>query len=316
METKEQYSSSLVKSGVRLSLAHWISAKLKDIPIKGAGWLRARLPYFIAPIPKGRILLLLKNRLKLIVDPFKDKGLESSLYYHGEYEDGIISIISLCLKDGKSLIDIGGNIGLISLAVSKTCNQSEVYCFEPEPDTFQILLDNIALNNNTRIHPYNIALGAEESNGIIYSKLNISRGSASLIGEPDDKNKGKKIEIQTLDNFISTNDVNSIGMIKIDVEGWENEVIQGAKDLLSGENAPALCVEHNSLQIMKDSDSKRLFSQILKINKYQGYKLPKGKHRLLKLIPVTNVEMLPVNDNVFYFLPAHIDKLSKTLFEN
>lgn len=135
-----------------------------------------------------------------------------------------------------------------------------------------------------------------------------------MIGESNSQNDGIAIEIKSFDDFISEHKIKGIGLIKIDVEGWEYEVIQGAQNLLRSA-APALCVEHNSLQLMKGGDSTTLFNLILKMNKYQAFKLLKGKHILSKLIPIKNTNHLPINDNVFYFLPKHIDKLPKSLFK-
>jgi len=119
------------------------------------------------------------------------------------------------LRKGDIFIDVGANIGLMSIFASKVLgNKGLVYSFEPEPGTFSILKKNIEINLIRNIRIYNIGLGEKRNKSRIYTNPYAGRGSASLI-KPLNQNNSKRYEIQieTLDNFILEHDVTDVKML-------------------------------------------------------------------------------------------------------
>jgi len=77
-----------------------------------------------------------------------------------------------CLRKGNIFIDVGANIGLMSIFASKIVGSNGIiYAFEPEPETFVILRKNIEINKINNIQAYNIELGESEYNSIIFTNL-------------------------------------------------------------------------------------------------------------------------------------------------
>lgn len=298
-----------VGSEFLILVAHNISQFLTMHPFKGSGRLKGLVPLFV-PAPDGPTIVHTNFGFEILVDPVFDKGLEGSIYYHGTYEAGTLNVIKGCLRKGDSFIDIGSNIGLMSLFASQLIGENgTVYSFEPEPETFGILKKNIEINKRNNILTFDTAIGSETNTATIYSGTRGSRGSASLI-KPDEKNSsGKEVQVQTLDEFIAANTISNIRMIKIDVEGWELEVLKGARQLLGNPNAPIVSIEYSGLHPVQNGQLLEVYKYILSVNDYGVYKLEKGKEIVSKLIKIEDVSDLPYHDNLFCFLPSHLKSI-------
>lgn len=269
----------------------------------------------LLPAPKGPTICHIKYGFNIIVDPVTDKGVERKIYFRSIYEEGTIALMKKILKNGDTFIDVGCNIGLMSLAASQFVGKNgAVYAFEPHPDTFSILQDNIELNNSKNIFSYNIALGAKEEKALIYSNMQVNRGSASLIKTFQNQCEGKEVVIMSLDDFIIEKGIKNIRMLKVDVEGWELEVFKGASQLLSGENAPIVCFEYSSGHALQNGQLLDLYKYIQSVNDYKVYKLEKGKEIPSKLMRITHFEDLPQHDNLFCFPSGQLENIQRNIF--
>ncbi len=269
----------------------------------------------LLPAPKGPTICHIKYGFNIIVDPVTDKGVERKIYFRSIYEEGTIALMKRILKDGDTFVDIGSNIGLMSLAASKFVGENGVvYAFEPHPDTFSILQDNIELNNSKNIFSYNIALGAKEEKALIYSNMKVNRGSASLIKTSHNQSEGKDVAIKSLDDFIIEKGIKNIRMVKVDVEGWELEVFKGARQLLGGENAPIVCFEYSNGHALQNGQLSDLYKFIQSVNDYKLYRLEKGKEISSKLMRIACTEDLPEHDNLFCFPSEQLKKIQRNIF--
>lgn len=168
----------------------------------------------------------------------KDEYVGRSVHHYGEYNpDETEFIISLALEaeekrqDDILVLDIGANIGCISQALE--CEGFNVVAFEPQPEVFNLLRKNMTGE------AHNIALGSTEGVGVMpkirYDDKNnvggMSIGSAGVLGTIS-------VPIKTLDSF----EFDSVGVIKIDVEGFEEEVLRGAVNTIK-RHKPILYIE-------------------------------------------------------------------------
>jgi len=128
---------------------------------------------------------------------------------------------------GKVVIDAGANMGVFSLYAAKL-GAKKVYAFEPVTGTFDILKKNIEQNNmQDIIIPVNMALGDRKGEGeISFSESGDDR--ASFVLSQENRNK-QKIQITTIDEFFKTE---RIDFLKIDVEGYEENVLLGGKQMI------------------------------------------------------------------------------------
>ncbi|MFX1569958.1 MAG: FkbM family methyltransferase, partial [Promethearchaeota archaeon] len=296
------------------SLAHQINYFLLLNSFKGSEYFRKLISRIIIPAsPKKTIICPTIYDFSLIAYLRNNNIIEHQVYRFGTYEAGVINVLKNFLVPGDIFIDIGSNIGMISLAASKYVgNKGLVYSFEPEPTIYNHFLRNIKLNSIRNIQTFNYALGSKRENLKIYYHRDF--GNATFLKYDIYKSTEKETLIEPLDDVITTKNIKEIKMIKIDVEGWELEVLLGAKNLLKSKNAPILCLELSSTIILRDGKPSDIIDFILSSNNYKMYKLIKGKYFISDLIEINDCKDLPAeNDNYFFFLPSHIRNFRRML---
>ena len=119
------------------------------------------------------------------------------------------------------VIDVGAHIGLFVLYASQFCKNGKIFCFEPIKENYNLLLDNISLNNIKNIFPYNIAVTKKTSIAKIF--LNEDESGHSMYV----KNKNfVEINSKSLFDIFTENDIKECDFLKIDCEGAEYEIIE------------------------------------------------------------------------------------------
>ncbi|MEW5676306.1 FkbM family methyltransferase [Flavobacterium enshiense] len=188
-----------------------------------------------------RILYPINKTLQIYL--YKDSIL-SRFIYKGNFEEQELKCMLSNINEGDTFIDIGANIGLFSLlAAEKVGASGKVISFEPFPNTFKRLTDNIELNKLKNIDARNIGLSdKEDSLTFYYSDTGFDAWNS--FAPTNDKRLRKEISIgvSTLDNELESVDKSKVKFVKIDVEGWEKFVIQGGKQFFS-EYSPIVMVE-------------------------------------------------------------------------
>lgn len=171
----------------------------------------------------------------------------SRLIYDG-FETDEIDFLNGFLAAGDCFVDIGANVGLFSLyAAKKVGPAGTVISFEPSKVTYDRLLENIQLNNFNNVKPFKLGLSDKEA----VLELNISENGFeawnTFIQSADSKfSRKEEVLVKPFDKFLEENniDIDKIALIKLDVEGFEINVLKGASKLLSRENAPVFMVEY------------------------------------------------------------------------
>jgi FkbM family methyltransferase len=163
----------------------------------------------------------------------------------------------------KTIIDIGANIGNHSLFFSEFLEYDEIICFEPFEKNVELLKLNL-IGKNCRIMDY--ALSDSESEKILYNSQSNNFGGFSLHSYDGSKGENKsfivkdKVVTKTLDSLNLTN----VTMIKIDVEGHENSVLNGGIETIK-KNSPIIFIENLSSgypHLFDDSQFDEFFEKI------------------------------------------------------
>lgn len=296
-----------------LHIGHKMKLWLKDKPpFLGRGVLLNLADKMIGK-PVEPIIVKTLYGFKMQIDPVNDKGVERSIFYTGTYEAGVLRIFDKILKPGDKVLDVGANIGLMTLfAANRIGSNGEVHSFEPEPDTFTILSKNVLLNKKRNIRLNNVALGAEEKEGIIYPNFDVNRGASSIVKK--DTTVGKPIKIVTLDQYLQQKNLSKISLIKIDIEGYELEMLKGGENLLKSEDAPIICIEY-SQDVEHVKEVGDVYDYLKNINNYRFFKFTQWKGDICNLIEVHSKNEMPKHDNVFCFLPNQLSHIDKSIFE-
>ncbi len=277
---------------------HKFISKLVDLNLPGLNRFAVFLSKLLIPKAPGEAFVFETiHGIKLIIDPSKDKGIEKCLYEFGSYEKGIINIIKKNLKTGQIFVDIGANIGLMSCYASNIVGENgKVLAFEANSKTSKILEKNCVLNNSKNVEIFTLGLGEKKSSALFYENWDVNRGGASFLKQSDEI--GTEVEIDTIDNLLSEQ---KIDMVKIDVEGFELNVLKGGINVLK-KNHPIFIIEVSSNREKTIGVApSEIYHFINSIGNYKIFKLAGTKERISKLIEIKTENDLPNHDNLICF---------------
>lgn len=172
-------------------------------------------------------------------------------------ESGEANVIKLLNKLDKGFVlDIGANVGSYSKIILEKTHHN-IIAFEPLSEAYSSLLALESKFSN-RIITENFGIGdANSTSTIYYSKDALSHASFSKeVQEISYLQKDSKIEarleIKTLDSYLLEKPLNlEIALLKIDVEGYEEEVLKGASDILMNHKPQMIQIEYNLHQLFK-----------------------------------------------------------------
>jgi FkbM family methyltransferase len=139
-------------------------------------------------------------------------------------------------------LDIGAFIGTHSLTFSEKADR--VYAFEPHPLAYDNLCTNLLLNNNLKVIPIQCALGNEDGETPldIQSPEHLNAATGTTVGTGS-----HKTAIRKLDSL----GFSTVQFMKIDVEGYELEVLKGAEKTI-GKDHPVIYIECHTEQLVKE----------------------------------------------------------------
>ena len=152
------------------------------------------------------------------------------------------NLIKNYLLDGDTVVDVGANIGIYSLWMSKYAGTSgKVFAFEPDSSNYFKLTKNINLNN-LELHITPIQKAAGNVNG----KISFTTG---LDGEnhieKNNLHNVVKVKCVKLDDFFSENRIDHISYMKVDVEGFELDVLKGSVKYITERKIEIIQIEIN-----------------------------------------------------------------------
>ncbi len=173
--------------------------------------------------------------------------------YFGFKDKARIKLYSL-VKKNDVIFDVGANIGETTLNFAKkTGENGKIHSFEPDPINYISVEKNIRINdfNNILLNPF--GLGNEEGKFKIYTVDENNRGMNRIVNSTDNISNHREITITRIDDYVKNNNIKTINLIKIDVEGFEFNVLKGALEVLNKFH-PILFIELDN-QNLKDQGS-------------------------------------------------------------
>jgi FkbM family methyltransferase len=142
------------------------------------------------------------------------------------------------ITDAMTVFDVGANVGQSAKTYRRLYPQAEIWSFEPFPATYKTLRGSLS---DERFHPMALAL----SDQISKAELNVGAVSItnSLLRRESDTGKTIDIQTDTVDHFCSEHGISNIDILKVDVEGAEDRVFKGAKEMFSRGSVRSVFVE-------------------------------------------------------------------------
>lgn len=160
-----------------------------------------------------------------------DDTIGRALDIYGEFAESENRLMASLLRPGDRVIDVGCNVGTVSLALAaRVGKDGEVLAFDPQRLVFQAFCASVALNGLTQVRAWHAAVGAGP--GCVRMPLADPRkpfnfGAARVAGDGD-AGPGEEVPRLTLDSLA----LPYCHLVKIDVEGMDFEVLQGADGLV------------------------------------------------------------------------------------
>lgn len=179
----------------------------------------------------GNLLLIPVNNYLMYIRK-DDVGLSRQLLLRGKRETLATEYFLSDMEDGMTFLEIGANLGYYTIMELVNCKNSKVIAFEPNPDNFEVLEKNLVVNKvQHRVKLYNKAISNSKGKSTFYITEHSNAGSFVR-----QENYVEKIEVDTvkLDDVITE----KVDYLRMDTEGYEYHILQGAKKLLKSKYAP------------------------------------------------------------------------------
>ena len=211
------------------------------LELQGAS-LRSKLAKAIDyPGVHGRARTLLDG-VEITVDPGEVVG--RSLLFGLPFEAGELRVFSTLLSPGNVFLDVGANCGMYSIIANNRLGPGgRIFAFEPNPTVRELLTANLRKRDQG---PAITILSTAIGNSVGEVTFSCSDDSAySGLGHTGRSEVAATIRVasSTLDHFVREQALPRVDVMKVDVEGFEAEVLSGGSALLSAPNAPAIMIE-------------------------------------------------------------------------
>ena len=196
---------------------------------RGQIWWRRLVPplYFYK---QGSIRIAERDKLIYRLDI--SRLLDHSIYFC-KVKDSAWDTLFTYLKRDFVVLDIGANIGFLTINFARACPEGFVFSFEPDSQNFSDLQNNIRLNNFNNIRAFQKALGEKHGNAVLYKIYANNPGANRILSnKPAYPHQLENVEVSTIDEIEEITAMKRVDLMKIDVEGFEMFVLQGAQKLI------------------------------------------------------------------------------------
>ena len=156
-------------------------------------------------------------------------------YFLGRYyEFGVLRVLDVVLQPGERFVDIGANIGMITLhARSRVGPSGQLDCVEPNPDCVAMLEEHLRLNGiaNARVH----ACALSDSPGALDLNLTSAHTGTATLAPVEGVVRRIAVAVKVGDELLAAASAAPVRLVKIDVEGFELHVLKGLRRTLTND---------------------------------------------------------------------------------
>jgi FkbM family methyltransferase len=225
---------------------------------------------------------------------------EERAFWTGEYDRAVIALLGSILQTGDTVIDVGANIGFYAVPLGRRLKSlaGRLYAFEPIDANYQRLRHVLTLNGLAGVVTAVRSALADRSGEIAFHTQNewgSITGNAVMIGSANPVRPcDVTVQVDTLDHYSATNDLQACRLIKLDVEGAELLVLRGARDFIE-KHLPIICYEYNEYWAREFFYDHRAILEFAKPFSYETFQFagPKLVSNIEPLQEVSNFLMLP-----------------------
>jgi FkbM family methyltransferase len=232
------------------------------------------------------------------------------VFWNGPDSYEYTTIFQALFPNIKVYFDVGANIGYLSIIAGTINRNLQVFAFDPSPGPFAYLCDNIELNNLKNVHAFDLALSDQDGNFSFhfaynakypYLKHSSLGGSGHLSHVRENPTTYTvKVKATTLDNFIETNKIEGLDLLKLDVEEAEHLVLAGGRKSIARFRPIVVC------EVFSDEMLESINKEIISL----GYYAYIFESQMLRKVNLHDYSGISKIEN-FFFVPeekAHLIK--------
>jgi len=222
-----------------------------------------------------------------------------------DYQEGIGQNLNLFVKPGYYCIDVGANVGAVTVMMAKYVGpQGKVLSFEPGPPYLARLKSNIELNPGMEKIITVVQLGLSDTPGELTWTADEDHPYNAVLVDGLAKGTGIKVPITTLDTYMADASWPKLDFLKVDVESMELEVLRGASDTLTRFKPTVVFETYSDFRMSRGFD---IFKACEDLMRGLGYKLY-SMNDAGKLIEVTADTMTMDTIGIHSSKPATLPK--------
>ncbi|HWQ90719.1 MAG TPA: FkbM family methyltransferase [Clostridia bacterium] len=287
---------------VKFDDTSWRSASFRAVL-----WLSKHLPRGMGPLLKmarsvvGERYIKIRRQSASPIWLCPNHSIDYEALFGPGYEPSTAVLIRRYVAAGFHYIDVGANIGLHLVEACHAAKSSSSMCFgfEPEPKAFQVLQRNCESSGyKGAIRLQNKAVGAKIGDAQLFVSTTWNQGNHSLCPRPGN-HASTSCAVTTLDHeLLSKKDQLASIFLKIDVEGWEVDVLRGARNLLCAANNVAILCEASEPNLRRAGKSlKQLADMVEELGFSYYYEVVDGQKGLAQY-PIARAFRMPIG-NIF-----------------
>jgi len=178
----------------------------------------------------GRNLhIRIKNGPKLLLPATSPDELRSTFWIINEiWFEKVYTPAGFEINDGETVLDIGANLGIFTLFAASRNPHGEIVSCEPLPDLFQLLRHNCSLNHALNVKLLNVGVFSRKGQMTLFRHPRNLGGHSIYVGRTGDSPRAASIEVLPFDDLLDSTHLSHVDFLKMDIEGAEYEVIEGA----------------------------------------------------------------------------------------
>jgi FkbM family methyltransferase len=270
-----------------------------------AGWLsRRRMMKYLKGVTNWRTVVRFRG-CSFFADG--NNKIEAALLRGDrQYDGNNFTAISHFVRPGSVCFDVGANIGVYSSVLAGISGDpANIHSFEPVEHVRRKLIANARLNGFGNIHVNPFALGSSPGTLVMHQirEGHFRGGTSTFVNKEivtrlgQSQFESREVEIRTLDQYVGASDLSRVDFIKIDVEGFELEVLKGAIETLS-KHKPTMILEYDEDRHSPEAGTMR---EVLSSIGYQVFEF--AAYRDTLVLQPFDFERPPRNRNILCWHP-------------
>ncbi|HUE96342.1 MAG TPA: FkbM family methyltransferase [Longimicrobiaceae bacterium] len=255
----------------------------------------------------------IRHELKFVLDPeqMSQRIMLDGFEQNQMYEPETSTFFAGALRPGDTFIDIGTHVGYFSLLAAALVGPSgRVISFEPEAENYRRLKLHVAMNRFGHVEAVNAAVGDSPGSAQLFVNQDNDGGHAlwDVGAHPfnvrsRNQQTTAEVEVTSLDHYLRDRDLGSLKLIKIDTEGSEHRILQGARETLTRFRVPFVVAEINEFALQQMGTSGMELRAWMEELGYETFVFLPGETNLVRL----RLDQTVQSNHVYNLLFRHPD---------